>query len=150
GQNIRVDAEEGKPKELYQIVGVVKDTKYATLNERTQAIMYLAAAQIAGSDPFDQIVFRSRLPAADAVAAVKRTIGEAAPAAINDFQLMETQISESIAGERVMAMLSDFFGMLAVILASIGLYGVISYTVARKKHEIGIRLALGADQRKIA
>src|SRR5262249_15471176 len=62
------------------------------------------------------------------------------------FHLLPSQIRESLLRERLMATLSGFFGFLAVVLATIGLYGVISYTVARRTNEIGIRVALGAQR----
>jgi putative ABC transport system permease protein len=60
--------------------------------------------------------------------------------------MLDTQIRDSLLRERLMATLSGFFGFLAVVLATIGLYGVISYTVARRTNEIGIRVALGAQR----
>src|SRR5262249_28258162 len=66
--------------------------------------------------------------------------------AIMDFRTLQTQIRDSLLRERLMATLSGFFGFLAVVLATIGLYGVISYTVARRTNEIGIRVALGAQR----
>ena len=62
---------------------------------------------------------------------------------------MESQITESLLRERLMATLSGFFGALAAIIAVIGLYGVMSYSVARRRKEIGIRIALGADRRDV-
>jgi putative ABC transport system permease protein len=71
---------------------------------------------------------------------------QSAPEAILDFRTLQTQIRDSLLRERLMATLSGFFGFLAVVLATIGLYGVISYTVARRTNEIGIRVALGAQR----
>jgi putative ABC transport system permease protein len=62
---------------------------------------------------------------------------------------VRNQVNESLLSERLMATLSGFFGGLAVLLATIGLYGVMSYTVARRRVEIGIRMALGADRRRV-
>ena len=62
------------------------------------------------------------------------------------FQPLDAQVRESLLPERLMATLSGFFGALAGLLAVIGLYGVMSYTVARRRNEIGIRMALGADR----
>ena len=62
------------------------------------------------------------------------------------FQTLAAQVRESLLRERLMATLSGFFGGLAALLATIGLYGVMSYMVARRRNEIGIRMALGADR----
>ena len=71
------------------------------------------------------------------------------PGGTLDYRPLDQQIGETLVRERLLAALSGFFGLLAVLLAGIGLYGVIAYSVARRTHEIGIRMALGADRRRI-
>ena len=65
------------------------------------------------------------------------------------FTTFSTQVDESLVRERLLAALSGFFGVLALLLATIGLYGVMSYNVARRRNEIGIRMALGAEQSRV-
>ncbi len=95
------------------------------------------------------IVIRSQMPIESVTAAVKRTIADVSPAIIIDFHVLKTQIRDSVRRERLMATLSGFFGFLAALLATIGLYGVMSYMVARRGNEIGIRMALGAARREV-
>jgi putative ABC transport system permease protein len=76
-------------------------------------------------------------------------IAAAAPSAILQFQTLNTMVRDSLMRERLMATLSGFFGLLAGVLATIGLYGVMSYMVTRRRNEIGVRMALGADRSEV-
>jgi hypothetical protein len=78
-------------------------------------------------------------------AAVKQAIVEAHPNILIRFETLSSQIGKTLLRERLMATLSGFFGVLAGIIAVVGLYGVMSYMVARRRNEIGVRMALGAD-----
>jgi putative ABC transport system permease protein len=80
---------------------------------------------------------------------VKRAIASVNGAMLVDFQTLPDQVDKKLMRERLMAVLSGFFGGLAALLATIGLYGVMSYTVARRRNEIGIRMALGAERRDV-
>ena len=146
GRRFQIDEYVGRPRHMYEIVGFVKDTKYGDLREEFKPIVFVAAAQDDRPDQFAQFLIRSDLPLAGLLSDVKRTIGQASPEINLEFHVFKSQIRDSLLRERLMATLSGFFGFLAGLLATIGLYGLISYTVARRTNEIGIRMALGAQR----
>ena len=94
---------------------------------------------------FLDFVLRSDLPAASLTPTLTRAIREVAPNSTVAYDTVRTYVRDSLVTERLMATLSGFFGVLAMLIATIGLYGVMSYMVTRRKVEIGIRMALGAD-----
>jgi ABC-type antimicrobial peptide transport system permease subunit len=88
-------------------------------------------------------------PATSVVSAAKQSLAQVNPDIMLDFRTLATQVDETLTRERLLATLSGFFGGLALLLATIGLYGVMSYNVARRRGEIGIRMALGAEQARV-
>jgi predicted permease len=136
-------------KPSYKIVGLAENSKYVGLRETFRAIAYMPLAQRDPQDQFDQFLIRSSLPITALIAGVKSTMSGVNPDIQIDFQVFHTVIQDSLLRERLMAALSGFFGILAAILATVGLYGVISYGVGRRKNEFGIRMALGAERTDI-
>jgi putative ABC transport system permease protein len=150
GKTFRTVAEPGYPEAVYEIVGLVKDTRYQNLREQQQAICFAPFLQHPlGGRPSAQIIIRSSVPLAGLIPVVKRTIAEQSPDIVLQFQVFKAMVRERLVTDRVMAALSGAFGFLAAMLAMIGLYGVMSYMVARRRNEIGIRIALGAARRDI-
>ena len=88
-------------------------------------------------------------PSTSVVSAVKESLAQVNLDIMLNFRTLTMQVEETLTRERLLATLSGFFGGLALLLATIGLYGVMSYNVARRRGEIGIRMALGAQQSRV-
>jgi hypothetical protein len=146
GQTIRTNAESGYPETEYEIVGVVKDTKYTDLREPTPPMAFAPADQFPDVGSFAVLLIRSSSPPGVTINAVKQKIADISPLIKTEFHVFQTDIENGLGRERLMALLSVFFGALATLLAMIGLYGVMSYIVTMRKTEIGIRLALGESR----
>ena len=139
-----------KMSDPVEIIGVVKDAKYGTLREDILPSAFVAASQDANTRK--SVTFELRVAAGaptSVVSAVKSAIAEVNRDVSLQFKAFGVQVDESLSRERLLATLSGFFGALALLLAMIGLYGVMSYNVARRRNEIGIRMALGAEQSRV-
>ena len=131
-----------------QIVGVVKDAKYRSLRAEAEAIAYYPLSQLPPMR-WANFLLRASGPATALIPSVKAAVDEVNHDITLQFQTLAVQLDESLGRERLLATLSGFFGALALALAVIGLYGVMSYNVARRRNEIGIRMALGAEQTRV-
>jgi predicted permease len=145
----KVFHDSGDPKATYQIVGLVKDTKYYMMREDPVATAYVSFSQANGPEPESTLMIRSTEPLLPLISSIKQAANEVNPAMVLNFTVFKTQIREGLLREQLMAMLSGFFGALAIILAMVGLYGVISYMVVQRRNEIGVRMALGASRGNI-
>ena len=149
GRTFRDGDEVDKPHPLIEIVGLAKNAKYRDLREDFGPIAYYPASQDDEPDSDAALMVRSTLSVGSLMDEIKTAIAQANPAIDLQFTVFADQIQDGLLRERLLAMLSEFFGGLAALLATIGLYGVISYMVARRSGEIGIRMALGANRRDI-
>jgi predicted permease len=145
----RTFSEKGKPDKVFQIVGLVGDTRYRDLRADFGPIVYVAEGQDATPDPESMVMLRSSMGIAPLVAALKETAQRASPEMVLNFSVLRTSVLRGLAREALMATLSGFYGLLAAALAMVGLYGIVSYMVIRRRNEIGIRIAMGASKASI-
>ncbi len=149
GVRFRVIQAEGKPDKVFEIVGLVNDTKYTNLREEFTPIVFVPDTQDSNPDQELSVLIRSNDSILNVISSVKSGVGEINPNITVLFRNFRRLVRDGLLRERLMATLSGFFGFLAAILAMIGLYGVISYMTVQRRHEIGIRIALGANRRNI-
>jgi predicted permease len=149
GKTFRTLAEPEYPEVEYEVVGLVQNTRYLTLQSAEPPMVYAPVAQFPPGVAGNMMFIRSSAPLLAVEAAVRRRIAAWRPGTGMHFQAFQQTISESLMRERLLAALSGFFGVLAALLASIGLYGVLAYQTVRRRCEIGIRLALGATRGQI-
>ena len=133
----------------FRIVGLVRDVKYAQLREDFQPIVFIPQAQDEGPSSHAAFVVRTGLPISALRGPLTRAIAGVSPEIALDFRLLRDMVRDGLVRDRLMASLSAFFGFLAALLAMVGLYGVVSFMVVRRKNEIGVRMALGATRRDI-
>ena len=141
------------PAKTYEIeiVGVVKNLKFNDPREDYSPVAFLPLAQVEGPASYAAYLeIRATTDPTSIAASVRPAIHEVDKnLPVTSITTLSEQVNESLNKEHLIARLSSFFGILALVLACVGLYGVLAYGVARRTNEIGIRMALGADQMRV-
>jgi predicted permease len=148
GRRFSIESTPLEPSASYEIVGVAGNTKYRDLREQDLPIVYVPLWQSALRRPSGQFIIRSTV-GRDSLAASLRQTFDGLGKVRYSVRSYDAVVEDALVRERLMATMAGPFGTLALVLAVLGLYGVLSYLVTRQTREIGIRIALGASRRDV-
>ena len=149
GHTFRIEGAGRKLGPPVEVIGVTRDARYESMREDPVPTVFCPLTQTPLEDPADSFEVRTAGPQQGMGKAIEKAIAAVNPGIPIEIHTLTAQVDESMTRERLLAALSAFFGGLALLLAAIGVYGTLSYLVAQRRMEFGIRMALGATPRSI-
>lgn len=134
-----------------EIVGVVEDARFSSAREPAEPMLFLSVFQLQSlMASVNEIEIRAARDPASVTGEVREAIHEIDPnLPITNITTLSVQVSDSLGQQRAISNLTGLFGILGLVLACVGLYGIVAYNVGRRTHEVGIRMALGAEKRDV-
>ena len=149
GKTLRTGSEPSFPSTVYEIVGVIPDTQYSDLKSRTPPMVFAPQSQHPSPGPWSTVMVHASTDPAAIGRTVKRMFVDSHPEAAVEAVVFRDRLSDGMRRERLLAVLAGALATLAGVLAMVGLYGMVSYAVAQRRQEIGIRVALGAARHDV-
>jgi len=149
GKTFRVRQDGGKPDRIFHVVGLAGDTRYRDIHDEPTPIVFVSPYQRPIADTNSTFLVRSNEAPASLILSLKDTAAKNSPEIVLNFSILRMSVLEKLTRERLMATLSGVYGALATVLAMVGIYGIISFMVIRRRGEMGLRIALGAQRTRV-